>query len=811
MRSFGHTLRRLRAVLTLGAALGAALALVVACDTAARPDGAADARSDATGDAGEWPDGQDGGVADATPDAVYDAVHDAVHDAVNDAGEDAAPADAADPDAAEPDATGDAAGPDAAPDTGGDPAPRYLTRLASPADFAAVALEGEVKYLARVEGRTPPPPLEADCYFQDMHQAEWHLQFLHGFPELAGITMDEYVQWVMHPTERRLWGGALVSFPAVRHPLSGATGVFVYTVYTAHDVAQPITVDDLTAVHTRLAQCAPFAADLLVWVPENPTQKQFAQAAGATLTERGVAWLLPEQLVSGLPFVAYSEGEGYGTLRVVPRGAELVEGSYGPRDVVVVESAPNDIAVVAGLVAADPQNLHSHVNLRLSEKGIPNASVPGIYENAWVQALDGLLVHLVVRADAVTIEAARIEDAEAFWEANRPDIGTVRSDLTVRALTSFAHLGHADAVAFGAKAANLGELYAALPAPHRVEGFGVPFAWYADYVAENGLDDAIAALAADPRMESDRNYRADTLDSLRRRLKRGRLPAGFETELHARLRAAFGATAETTRIRFRSSTNAEDLTAFSGAGLYDSRSGCLADDLDGDEVGPSHCLGATEKAHVEAQLATFQAEYAAHPERAWLVDLIEEAQEDLTEEKPVANAVRKVWASLWNDRAWEERAYYGIDHTAVYMGLAVEAAFVLEQVNAVAVTNLGGGGDAGDPLYRVVSQRGEWSVVRPEDPTLIAEVVTFRRSGDPPAPTDVRVLVPSSLVAEGETVWSEADLATLAGLLFTAQDHFAAAVYPELDPLRLDIEVKLTRDGVVQLKQARPYLGLDAP
>ena len=43
------------------------------------------------------------------------------------------------------------------------------------------------------------------------------------------------------------------------------------------------------------------------------------------------------------------------------------------------------------------------------------------------------------------------------------------------------------------------------------------------------------------------------------------------------------------KIRFRSSTNVEDTDQFTGAGLYDSHSGCLADDLDADSLGPCHC------------------------------------------------------------------------------------------------------------------------------------------------------------------------------------------------------------------------------
>lgn len=69
------------------------------------------------------------------------------------------------------------------------------------------------------------------------------------------------------------------------------------------------------------------------------------------------------------------------------------------------------------------------------------------------------------------------------------------------------------------------------------------------------------------------------------------------------------------------------------------------------------------------------------------------------------------------------------------------------------------------------------------------------------------MLVPSTLVPAGATVWSEAQLGTIARLLFQVQDHFAAEVYPDIAPLRLDLEIKRTEDGRVVLKQVRPYLG----
>jgi hypothetical protein len=122
----------------------------------------------------------------------------------------------------------------------------------------------------------------------------------------------------------------------------------------------------------------------------------------------------------------------------------------------------------------------------------------------------------------------------------------------------------------------------------------------------------------------------------------------------------------------------------------------------------------------------------------------------------------------------------------------------------VAITHLQP--DPGEPLYRIVSQAGEESVVQPEDPLAIAEVMTFRRSGDPPAATAVQVHVYSSLMPPSQSIWQPPRVGTLAGLLFLIQDHFAANVYPETAPLPLDVEVKITGDERVVIKQVRPYL-----
>jgi hypothetical protein len=674
-------------------------------------------------------------------------------------------------------------------------APAFLNTLATPDDFARLSdgQGGEVKYLAPVAGRAPVPPLSAACTFQNMRQHAWHLQFLQSLPELAGISYDAYLSLVMRPS-RRLWGGAIKPWAGVAHPRTGAAGVMVYGIY-----GEPGAVDAaaIRALDQRLKDCVPFARELLVFVPQTSDQSALLARERAELTAAGIASLFPEDLVPGSGHLVHSPGEGYGTLRIVPRGQPLQD--YGPRDVVVVESAPNDISVVAGLITRNPQNDLGHVNLRLREKAIPNVTVPGIYDAAWARVLDGTLVHLLVSVDGFTLVPATLADAQAFWEAHRPNVRPPEADLTVTALASFQVLRATDARAYGAKAANLGELSTVLDRPNRNDGFGIPFARYRDFAGESGLLAAVEAFLADPRTRTDAPWKRARLKELRQHVRAGAFPQALFDDLVATITQVFGAG--TQRLRFRSSTNVEDLDAFTGAGLYESKTGCLADDLDDDQVGPSRCLTAAERAALEQERAQRQAELDAHPDRTYLQAIITDLTEDLSEEKPVRDAVRKVWASLWEERAFDEREYYGIDHRRAFMGIAVNPSFVLERASAVAVTNLHV--DRGAPLYRLNSQVGSESVVQPEDPTAIAEALTFRRAGEEPAEVMIQI---ASNRAPG-AVWPAEKLTQLGRLLFRVHDHFATAVYPTLVPLHLDVEVKHSAEGDVVIKQVRPFFG----
>ena len=119
------------------------------------------------------------------------------------------------------------------------------------------------------------------------------------------------------------------------------------------------------------------------------------------------------------------------------------------------------------------------------------------------------------------------------------------------------------------------------------------------------------------------------LDTLRADMAAAPVDATDLATIENAVTAAFGAT----RMKFRSSTNAEDLAHHTGAGLYESRAGAVGDPL-----------------------------------------------------YPVDVALKTVWASVWNVRAFEERDYAGIDHTQVAMAILVAPSFPDELANGVAIT-----------------------------------------------------------------------------------------------------------------------------
>ena len=203
------------------------------------------------------------------------------------------------------------------------------------------------------------------------------------------------------------------------------------------------------------------------------------------------------------------------------------------------------------------------------------------------------------------------------------------------------------------------------------------------------------------------------------------------------------------KIRFRSSTNVEDSNQFTGAGLYDSYSGCLADDLDGDDDGPCNC------------------------------------DPNEPSERGVFRAIRKVFASFYNNNAFLERLRHDVNEAEVGMALLVHHSFPdeIELANGVATLRKVSGSHRNIML---VTQDGATSVANPE-PGCIPEEVSVDVWSFGIYPTLVR---PSNLVPLGDTVmeWDD-DYIALSQLLVNVADKFAEAGFT------LDFEYKKVAAG----------------
>ena len=218
-----------------------------------------------------------------------------------------------------------------------------------------------------------------------------------------------------------------------------------------------------------------------------------------------------------------------------------------------------------------------------------------------------------------------------------------------------------------------------------------------------------------------------------------------------------------SKIRFRSSTNVEDSEQFTGAGLYDSYSGCLADDLDDDDVGPSAC------------------------------------DSSVGSERGVFRAIRKVFASFYNNNAFLERLKHNINEADVGMALLVHHSFPddIELANGVATMERGEGFGWN---VNLTCQKGAVSVTNPPE-DAVPELVRIDAGFGGVRPW---LIQRSSLVPlRQDTVMQwEDDYVDLYWLLLEAGERYSQL--KEKDDLLLDFEFKkVAPDGKLIVKQLR--------
>ena len=445
-------------------------------------------------------------------------------------------------------------------------------------------------------------------YFFDSQKWETHYEFV--LRHINPLTVhDHFLIQEYDQDDRRYLLGSIL------HYLDGDHWTLELT------CGDTMKADRIVWLYRHLAPRIPLAHNLR-FRPTSPSQSEIAERI-----EADIPVIERDALHASIEYQPVVVGEAYGYLRFV-RG-KLDVSTVRPSDVVVIDHVPEEIPPVAALVTAELQAPLAHVAVLSRNRNTPDMALRRAADRSDLLALEGQLVKLTVGGQDYAIEPAEIAQAEAAWARLRPSRTFVpERDLATRTIHDVASLP-AGAVNFvGAKSAQLGDLtrVAGIETPG---GIALPFSTYAAHLSASGADAEIDAMLADPAFAASATERARRLAQLRERIAAHPVDPALLAELRARLQAM----GTRGRFIFRSSTNAEDLDGFNGAGLYESI-----------PVAPNP---------TDAQ---------------------------------IADALRFVWASVWLQRAYEEREWYRIDHRAVAMGILVQPFVEGAVATGVAIT-----------------------------------------------------------------------------------------------------------------------------
>lgn len=494
--------------------------------------------------------------------------------------------------------------------------------------------------------------------------------------------------------------------------------------------------------HNLLAKHSPLLDGHLAYLPLPAAVPRYREEQ-AQYEAAKLPVFLQDEVYENIAYLPLNVSEGYGLLRLMP-----LEERPRERDVVLYESLPNEMPRVAGIITGFRQTPLSHVNLRAVQDGVPNAFIRDAASDERISSLIGKYVYYRVAEDGYEIREATAAEVDRHFESMRPsEASAPPRDIEAKSIRPLAELGFEDHSSVGVKAANvaaLGKLgFKAGVVP---EGYAIPFHFYDAFMRHNGLYDEAGKMIEEPGFLTDTQQRVEALKRFRRKVKDGDTPEWMLDEL----KSLHGRFAPTQPIRLRSSTNNEDLPGFSGAGLYDS--------------------------------------FTHHPD-----------------EGHIAKSVKQVYASLWNFRAFEEREFFRVDHLAAAMGVLVHPNYSGELANGVAVSEdiaYQSGGYGRPRMYYVNAQVGEDLVTNPEQESTPEEILLSTRGQ-----RFDRVIRRSNRTGNDSPLLGEEHRDELRESLRLIHNKFKAAYGVGVsDPFAMEIEFKVTSEGRLAIKQARPWV-----
>ena len=387
----------------------------------------------------------------------------------------------------------------------------------------------------------------------------------------------------------------------------------------------------------------------------------------------------------------------------------------------------------------------SHVNLRAIQDNVPNAYIADPLSNNAISSLLGNYIYYKVESEQFEIREATLAEVNEWYEDLRPTEPQIPiRDLSITDIVPLDDIEFEMSTAFGAKCSNVATMRDfGFPEGTIPDGFGIPFYYYDEFMQFNNFYQEVQVILGNPVFHNDINFRVERLKLLREDIKAAPMPQWMLDDLQA-MHDDFP---EGTAVRVRSSTNNEDLPGFSGAGLYTSKT-------------------------------------------------------QYPDEGHISKSIKQVYASMWNFRAYEERDFYRVDHFMAAMGVLCHLSFQNEQSNGVGISI--------DPIYDTEdtfylnTQVGESLITNPEANSVPEEILLYE---DPNQGGGYLVLRLSNLVNPGELVMDQVYLDQMREYLSIIHDEFAI-LYDVVgaEGFAMDIEYKVTEEGQLIIKQARPWV-----
>jgi phosphoenolpyruvate synthase/pyruvate phosphate dikinase len=329
--------------------------------------------------------------------------------------------------------------------------------------------------------------------------------------------------------------------------------------------------------------------------------------------DMGIKRVTSDEIAKNQEYLALNTAKSVGRIHIIDKLDDTVE--IGFNEILVLREVPINLPPVRGIIISKPSTPLSHINLLAKGWGIPNAYIKDA--DKLLKEFDTYFVVFETNLTDYKIRRAAkpdLDDERKRREAVGEVVKAPPSNLNVKKLATLQEIRAKDSIIYGAKAGNLGEVASSniknIVVP---KGFAIPLHYYEEFMKRNGFDEKILNLQDDLDFVHNPRYRRQKLEEFRAEIQAGKFDAALRTEVLEKWKTVTGGKG----VFIRSSSNAEDLPNFSGAGLYTT-------------------------------------------------------VPNVTEPDNVIEAVKTVWASLWNFEAYEARERNFIEHNGTYMGVLLQ-------------------------------------------------------------------------------------------------------------------------------------------